>query len=75
MAIWSSGAATSASIEPKCSADDAGGRGADVMDAQPGQHARQAAAFGVLDAGEQVVGLLFAHAFEREHGVALVGAA
>ena len=27
---------------------------------------------GRFDAGEQVVGLLFAHAFEREHGVALV---
>ena len=28
--------------------------------------------FGRFDAGEQVVGLLLAHAFEREHGVALV---
>ena len=51
--------------------DNAGGRRADVMNAQPGQHAGQAAALWRLDAGEQVVGLLFAHAFEREHGVAL----
>ena len=52
--------------------DDAGGGGADVVDAEAGQDAGQAAVFGRFDAGEEVVGLLFAHAFEFEDGVALV---
>ena len=43
-----------------------------MVDAEADQHAGQAAVFGGFDAGEQVVGLLFAHAFECEDGVALV---
>ena len=37
--------------------NNAGGRGADVVNAKTGQHSCQAAGFGRLDAGEQVIGL------------------
>ena len=49
--------------------DDAGGRGADMMDAQPGQHPDQAPRFCRFDAREQVVGLLFTHSLKLKNGV------